>query len=506
MSSGSSRRNSSSSSSVVSLRCRATRRSGCPGRHRCATRPSGLLIMISPSPVPPEGSVATGTPSVCDSQAAIRSAVGFPSSALTVPPVTGPDGWSIVAASSDRHGVARVQLRSVSPGWYPAASLVRVSRGASAAAASVIRRWASAPIGSSAGLSGGIPGHQVTTGVSGSSSGVTTESACWPSDPYMRSSTVSPGAVSPTRISASSRDRSLGRRMITTRIRHGCWRAATVAARTASYCSPSSVTMTSVRTIPLATPPRRSRACRSASLMATVVVSVRSIIIAAAPPLPGRSESQSPPCPSIPGHQRVRAWRPGRPRRVLLRLAMLGPELLDGVEHLPRQLDLPVPWKQWRVADEHVEQQPLIRFGAVLGERLAVGEVHVHVPDLHRGAGDLGTEPDRHALVRLHPDHHGVLPELLGIGGAERQVRRPLEQQRYLGHPARQPFAGAQVERDARPPPGVHGQPDRGVVLGMGVRRDPVLLEEPGHLHAALPARRVLAAGGSRGQVLGQPD
>src|SRR5215469_11736260 len=472
MSSGSSRRNSSSSSSVVSLRCRATRRSGCPGRLRCATRPSGLLMAISPSlvtkltwvmPGPAVGSVGTGTPYACDSHAAIRSAVGFPCSALTMPVMTVPDGWSMVAASSDRHGVARVQLRSVSPGWYAAASALRVSAGASVPAASVIRRWASAPSGSSAGTVGGVPGHQVTTGVSGSSSGAITESACWPSGPYMRSSTVSPGAVSPTRISASSRDRSLGRRMMTTRIRHGCWRAATVADRTASYCSPSSVTMTSVRTIPLATPPRRSRAWRSASLMAPVVVSVRSIIIAAAPPVPGRSESQPPPCPSIPGHERLRAWRPGRPGRILFRLAMLGPEVLDGVEHLPRQLDLPVPWEQRRVADEHVEQQPLVRFGAVLGERLAVGEVHVHVPDLHRGAGNLGAEPDRHALVRLYPDHYGVLPEFLGIGGAERQVRRPLEQERYLGHPARQPFARAQVERDAPPPPCIHAQPDRGV-------------------------------------------
>src|SRR5215467_8004823 len=431
MSSGSSRRNSSSSSSVVSLRCSATRRSGCPGRRRCATRPSGLLMDISPSlvpkltsvmPGPPEGSVATGTPSACDTQAAIRSAVGFPSSALIVPPVISPDGWSSVAASSDRHGVARVQLRSVSPGWYPAASLMRVSRGASAAAASVIRRWASAPIGSSPGTSGGIPGHQVTTGVSGSSSGVTTESACWPSGPYMRSSTVSPGLVSPTRISASSRERCSGRRMMTTRIRHGCWRAATVAARTASYCSPSSVTMTSVRTIPLATPPSRSRAWRRASWIALVVVSVRSMVM-----------SQPPPCPAVPGHQRVRAGRAGGPGRVLVWLAVLGPILLDRVEHLPGQLDLLVPGEQRRVADEHVQQQPLVRLGAVLSERLAVGEVHVHVPDLHRGAGDLGAEPDRDPLVRLDPDHHGIVPEFLGVGGAERQVRRALEHQGYLG-------------------------------------------------------------------------
>ena len=121
----------------------------------------------------------------------------------------------------------------------------------------MIRRWDRTPIGSSAGSSGGTPGHQVTTGVSGSSSGATTESACWPSGPYMRSSRVSPGLVSPTRISASSREAAVGRRVITTSTRHGCSRAASFAARTASYCDVSSVTMTRVRTIPLAGPPSR---------------------------------------------------------------------------------------------------------------------------------------------------------------------------------------------------------------------------------------------------------
>src|SRR5690349_14614207 len=446
-------------------------------------------------PGPAEGSLATSTPYACESQAAIRSAVGLPASALTVPPVTSPAGWSIVAASSARQGVARVQARSVSPGWYPVASKVSASRGEAAAAASVMRRWASAPMGSCPGMDGTVSGHQVTTGVSGSSSGAITESACWPSGPYIRSSIVSPGLVSPTRISASSRDRCSGRRMITTRIRHGCWRPATLAARTASYCAPSSVTMTRVSTMPLATPPSRSRAWRSASWIALVVVSVRSMVM-----------SQPPPCPAVPGHQRVRTSRAGGPGRVLVRLAVLGPELLDRVEHLPGQLDLLVPGEQRRVADEHVQQQPLVRLGAVFGEGLAVGEVHVHVPDLHRGAGDLGAEPDRDALVRLHPDHQCVLAELGGVGGAERQVRGALEQQRYLGHPLRQPLAGAQVERDASPPPGDHAQLQRGVGLGVRVGGDPVFLQVAGNLDAALPAGRVLAAGGTGSQILRQPD
>ena len=147
----------------------------------------------------------------------------------------------------------------------------------------MIRRWARAPSGLRNGTSGGVPGHQVTTGVSGISSGVTTESACSPSAPYIRSSTTSPGPDSPTRISASSRDPASGRRVITASTRIGCSRAASLADRTASYWAASSVTMTSVSTMPLAGPPSRCRACRMASWIRSVVVSARSIIIGGSP-------------------------------------------------------------------------------------------------------------------------------------------------------------------------------------------------------------------------------
>ena len=120
---------------------------------------------------------------------------------------------------------------------------------------------------------------------------------------------------------------------------------------------------------------------------------------------------------------------------------------------------------QRRIADEDVQQQPLVGFGAAHGERLAVGEVHVHVPDLHRRAGNLGAEADRDPLVGLHPDHYRVLAQLLGVGGTEGQVRCPLEDQRDLRHPARQSLARAQVERDSGPAPGVDAQPQRGVRL-----------------------------------------
>src|SRR5262249_60810423 len=141
-----------------------------------------------------------------------------------------------------------------------------------------------------------------------------------------------------------------------------------------------SATITRARTAPLASPPRRSRAWRSASLIAPVPVSVRSIIIAAAPPALGSLVSQPPPGPSVPGHQRLRAGRAGGPGRVLVRFAVLGPELLDWVEHLPRQLDLPVAGEQRRVADQHIPPQPPPGFGTVLREPPPPGERPVPIP------------------------------------------------------------------------------------------------------------------------------
>jgi hypothetical protein len=113
--------------------------------------------------------------------------------------------------------------------------LASAASGRPAEAASVIRRPARTPSGSSHGTSGASPGHQVTTGASGSSSGRTTLSA-WPASlPCSRSSSTSPGPASPaTRISASSRGSERPGRRITPMIRDGCSWAASEAARIAS--------------------------------------------------------------------------------------------------------------------------------------------------------------------------------------------------------------------------------------------------------------------------------
>ncbi len=137
---------------------------------------------------------------------------------------------------------------------------------------------------------------------------------------------------------------------------------------------------------------------------------------------------------------------------------------------------------------------------------MPVAEVHGDVADLHRRARHLRAEPERDALVGLDPDDDGVLAEPARGGLLERQVRGPLEHHRDLGHAAAEPLACAQVERHARPAAGVDVEADGGEGLGTGVGRDAVLLQEPLHLAAALPAGRVLPARGGQRQVRRQPD
>src|SRR6201994_4316545 len=156
----------------------------------------------------------------------------------------------------------------------------------------------------------------------------------------MRSSTVSPGLPSPTRISASSRDSALGRRVITPSTRQGCSRPAWLAARMAAHWAPLAVSTTRVSTMPRAAPPRRLRASVSASEIAPVVVSVRSIVIVASLLAPVDARLETAPGPAVPGHQRVRRRRPGGAGRVRIGLGVLGPEVFDRVEDAPGQLDL----------------------------------------------------------------------------------------------------------------------------------------------------------------------
>ncbi|CAM5544512.1 hypothetical protein SAURM35S_02500 [Streptomyces aurantiogriseus] len=183
---------------------------------------------------------STDTFSRASSQRASSSALGFSASLSTAAETIGTRAWSRAAASIERHGVSRVQARSVSPGAYDVTRASSARSGCSTAYMSVIRRWASAPSGSLDGFSGASTGHHTTTGASGSSSGRTTESAWSETSPYVRRTTVSPvPASAPTRTSASRWElvRSRGVRacrLMTTRVREGCSCEASSAALIAS--------------------------------------------------------------------------------------------------------------------------------------------------------------------------------------------------------------------------------------------------------------------------------
>src|SRR6185437_12189717 len=408
-------------------------------------------------------------PSRDDSQPASNWADGSTGLPDTTTELAGADAVSKAAASAARHGVITVQVRSVSPGAKSTARWRSEAAGSASRITLVIRRSAKTPSGSCAITFGVSEYHQATTGASGASSGSVTDSACNASRPNIRSTTDSPGPYRPP-IDTSASSRGTGASMLcrsTMITRIGCLAAAVATAASTSAVSFSSSTTIRVSASPEVTAPPVRRSAASACTTAVPVVSHS--VVTANPLLarssPARSKparSWPPPPSAVPGQHRVGRLRPPLAGPVGLRL-LAGPELLQRIDHPPGRLHLLVAREQRGVAEQHVQDQPLVGLRAGLGERLAVQEVHRHVPDLHHRARHLRAELQRDALVRLHPDHHLVLPELLGVGVAEWQVRRLLEHHRDLGHPAGQPLAGAQVERHAGPAPGVDAEPDRGV-------------------------------------------
>src|SRR5262249_40080726 len=163
--------------------------------------------------------------------------------------------------------------------------------------------------------------------------------------------------------------------------RQGCAAAAMVAAASALRTSTSSATTMRVRARPLVTPPAVRRSAESALTTALPVVSQSPIMKPTAP-------SRPPPGPSGTREHLIRGPRPPLAGPVRLRLLPC-PRLLQRVHHVPARLHLGGVREQRLVAEEDVEDEPLVRLGAGVGERLAVLEVHRDVADLHRRAGHL---------------------------------------------------------------------------------------------------------------------
>src|SRR5690625_906075 len=363
-----------------------------------------------------------------------------------------------------------------------------------------MRRWAIAPSGSRLGTTGGSPVHHTTMGASGSRSGMTSVSIASAGSPvgWRRTTSLRP-ASPPTRIWASILAGPFPSPATTAMIRHGCSREAPLAAlMPRSAPARSSATMMRVRTRVKAVAPLALRRAESWALTAEAVVARIVVIMLVS--------LRHPPATTVAGQHLVGTGRAPGPGPVGLGRALGLPEGGHRVEDPPGQLHLPLVGEEGRVAEQDVEDEPLVGLGGVLGEGVAVAEVHGHVPYLHRGARDLGAEADRHPLVGLDAEDKRVLAEQAGVAEVEGQVGGTLEHDGDLGDPAPEALAGAQVEGHPGPAAGLHLQPERGVGLGGGVRRDAVLLVVAAHVLPALPAGAVLAPGRARGEVVPEPD
>src|SRR5690606_26978124 len=193
----------------------------------------------------------------------------------------------------------------------------------------------------------------------------------------------------------------------TTMTRHGCSRLASFAASIEVSTSDSRAMTTSVRTRPSAIAPPSSRRRTRRLFTAFVVVSGMSMIIAGSSPVGGscragahdgvggcragaprsaraapRERSRAPPRAAVAREHRVGGLRSPRAGPVRLGRALRLPVRRDGVEDLPGELDLLAGGEQRRVAEEHVEDEPLVRLRGGLGGRGPGPEVQRDVADL----------------------------------------------------------------------------------------------------------------------------
>src|SRR5271166_4604991 len=248
----------------------------------------------------------------------------------------------------------RLQARSVSPGVYPGSLLLMHANGSAPLVASVIRRTASWPNGSSAGTRGARSGHHATTGISGNRNGTTTLLLCPASGPESRSTTTSVAPLSPPARSSASKRASAASAspVITTITRLGCsWLAALAASMDSSRIASLLGAMTNVNTRPSVTAPTFSRSSSSFLLISLVLVSGNSTIIWAAPQHRfalhrRRRESRPPPFPAGPAqHLERRSGAPG-PCLVRIGFAVFGPMIKCRIQYLPGQFDFLVDRKQ----------------------------------------------------------------------------------------------------------------------------------------------------------------
>ena len=123
----------------------------------------------------------------------------------------------------------------------------------------------------------------------------------------------------------------------------------------------------------------------------------------------------------------------------------------DRVDDRPLLLHLVGAHEERRVAEQAVEDQPLVRLGQADAERAAVEEVHVHRADREPLAGHLRADRERDALVGLDVQEQHVRAQPVLGAGLERRLRRALELDRDRRLALRQPLARCGSRTACRP-------------------------------------------------------
>ena len=113
------------------------------------------------------------------------------------------------------------------------------------------------------------------------------------------------------------------------------------------------------------------------------------------------------------------------------------------------------------------------------------------------GPGTFASKRNRDAFVGFDLDHQHVRLDLVG-GLAVEPMRNRLEGYGDLGHLARQPLSGTQVERNAGPAPVLDEELDGGKGLGVRIGRDVGLLAVALYGFAVDRSRTVLPARAER--------
>src|SRR3954462_6233534 len=117
-------------------------------------------------------------------------------------------------------------------------------------------------------------------------------------------------------------------------------------------------------------------------------------------------------------------WAPGA-GGVVWKVARRGgaPDVEDWSDNAPGGFDHIGTLEQGRVADHAIVKQTLVAGRDLVAEIIVVVKVHIDRPDIDERAGNLCTEMEGNAFVRLDVDDDAICPEAFDAGLTKQDER-----------------------------------------------------------------------------------